>query len=467
MIFIYLTLFWILYKFYSNCSIKTSKIDIELLPDLDKIIGLESVKDEISCYMELINNDCTYLDWDVKLPRGILLIGPPGTGKTLLVKALAKELDIPIEVASGSDFVEMYVGVGALRIRKLFSRARQHKNCIIFIDEIDSVGSVRDMGNNSERANTLNQLLVEMDGFNSDTQILVFAATNMAKNLDAALLRSGRFDKKVYFDLPNVKEREKMFELYFSDTEIPITYMDLAKRTTGMSGADIANITNQAKLNAMYLDDKFLTTSHINEAIDEVMIGREKRERTLSISELERVAHHEAGHALIACLLKGATKPLKVSIIPRGEFALGFSQSQPEDKQIYTRDDILCKVAILYGGRIAEEIIYGDFSSGASDDIEKATSLLNSFVTRWGMETSYGPVNPRFTDLEDEEYDFNIIRELALYVENNVRRILTDNKKYIIKIAKSLLEKETIFFEDVKSIIKKKRLDTVSLVPYK
>ena len=434
------------------------------LPGLNQVIGLESVKEEIRQYMKLIKNDFTYLTWKVQLPKGILLIGPPGTGKTLLVKALAKELKIPVVAATGSDFVEKYVGVGASRVRKLFAKARKHKNCIVFIDEIDAVGSIRDVGVNSERAGTLNQLLVEMDGFNSDSRIIVFAATNLAKCLDPALCRSGRFDKKVYFDLPNKTEREKLFDLYVGKIKISnSSSRSLAKRTPGLSGADIANVVNQAKLNAMYNENLVITAHDMDSAIDEVMIGREKRERSLSAQELKRVAHHEAGHALISCLIKEACNPLKVSIIPRGEMALGFSQDQPRDKKLLVQCEILSKIAVLFGGRAAEKVIYEDFSTGARDDIEKATVLLDSYVTKWGMSDTYGPLNPKYLSTSEDKSSLVLIKKIAFSIETFVTDIVRRNQKYVRKIAKLLIERETIFYEDLINIISSKKMNSISL----
>ena len=307
---------------------------------LKDVIGLESVKEEIKYYMDFINNKKKYIDWDVKLPKGILLAGPPGTGKTLLVKTMAENLNIPIESMSGSEFVEMYVGVGASRVRDLFSRAKKKKKCIIFIDEIDAVGRVRGIDRNSERDSTLNQLLVEMDGFEVTDSIMVFAATNLVKNLDTALTRSGRFDKKVYFDPPNFKERKEMYELYLEDIKLPkkLSFEILSERSAGLTGADIANICNQAKINAIQANQpsSTLRDQDLQQAIDEIMIGREKRERMMTTEERERVSHHEAGHALMGFLLKDCTHPVKVSIIPRGEAALGFSQQKNINKKLYS-----------------------------------------------------------------------------------------------------------------------------------
>ena len=294
----YLWLFYCAIKIVNNASDgkllkKKKKKDKNDNDPLKKVIGLESVKEEIKYYMDFINNKSKYKEWEVNLPKGILLAGPPGTGKTLLVKTMADNLNIPIESMSGSEFVEMYVGVGASRVRKLFAKAKKHDKCIIFIDEIDAIGKKRGFDNNSERDNTLNQLLVEMDGFDETTNIIIFAATNLVKKLDSALTRSGRFDKKVYFDAPNFKERREMFKLYLEDIKLPphLSFEILSERGAGLTGADIATICNQAKINAIQ-GKQLLSTlreEDLQEAIDEIMIGREKRERTMTKEERERV----------------------------------------------------------------------------------------------------------------------------------------------------------------------------------
>ena len=430
---------------------------------LDDVVGLESVKEEIHHYMDFIKNRDKYKEWDVKVPKGILLAGPPGTGKTLLVKAIADSLDIPIISASGSEFVEMYVGVGASRVRKLFNKARSHDGCIIFIDEIDAVGSRRDADNNSERASTLNQLLTEMDGFDSDSNIMIFAATNLVSRLDPALVRSGRFDKKIYFDLPNVEERMEIFKLNMQNSEIGyIDYQELADRSTGLSGADIANVANQAKINAINRNQDSITDEDIQKALDEVMIGREKRERMLSPEERKRVAHHEAGHAIMGYLLEHAASPLKVSIIPRGEAALGFSQNKPDPSLLHTDEYILSQIAVLLGGRSAEYIIYGNLSTGASDDIEKITRLAESYHTRWGMSEQFGPFNPHSIKLEDDNVSTHC-QGLISDLEDFTLRILNENTKYIKKLAKKLLESETLSYQIVRKTIGKKRENSINI----
>ena len=422
---------------------------------LDKIIGLESVKKEIKYYLDFINNKNKYLEWNVKLPKGILLVGPPGTGKTLLVKTLANESKLPVIHTSGSEFVEMYVGVGASRVRKLFSQAKTHKKCIIFIDEIDAVGGKRNesYNGNSERASTLNQLLVEMDGFNESDNILVFAATNLVKNLDSALLRSGRFDKKIFFDPPNKDERIKLYELYLNNITLEGLQMEkLAEMSSGLTGADIANICNQSKINAIQDNNDFISYDNIEKAIEEVMIGREKPERKMNQYELKRVAHHEAGHALMGYLLKDSNPPIKVSILPRGEAALGFSQPKPEDRKLYTQEFLKAQICVLLGGRVAEKIIYNNYSSGASDDIEKVTRIVKEWYKSWGMDSTCGPINYNILDENQSKMTKKIIK-FVKNLENYTFTILTNHKDEMIKLAELLLDKETINYDDITTLL--------------
>jgi ATP-dependent metalloprotease FtsH len=429
-------------------------------PSLKNIIGLESVKDEIRYYMDFINNKEKYKKWNVKLPKGILLAGPPGTGKTLLVKTMAESLDIPIVSACGSEFVEMYVGVGASRIRELFEKAKKYEKCIIFIDEIDAVGKKRGYDNNSERDNTLNQLLVEMDGFDDNDNIMVFAATNMIRKLDRALTRSGRFDKKIYFDPPNFKERKQLFKLYLKNIEYSqsLTLDILAERTAGLTGADIASACNQAKINAIQNDKEIcsLNETDIQNAIDEIMIGREKRERSMNQQELERVSHHEAGHAIIGYLLANCSQPVKVSIVPRGEAALGFSQQKSNDNKLLTEDMVLSKIAVLLGGRCAEKLIYDNYSTGAYDDIEKLTNLAINYSGTWGLNKNIGPLNLQLFYQYGEniqDINFNESHELVLKIENWVFKVLKKYKRYVISIANQLIKNETIDYNTIKKIL--------------
>jgi len=456
----YMWLIFTLLKYiskYQKSSEKKEKTDDE---PLKNVIGLESVKEEIKYYMDFINNKDKYNDWDVKLPKGILLAGPPGTGKTLLVKTMAEDLDIPIESMCGSEFVEMYVGVGASRVRKLFKNAKNKEKCIIFIDEIDAVGKKRGYDRNSERDNTLNQLLVEMDGFDVTDNIIVFAATNLVKNLDPALTRSGRFDKKVYFDPPNFKERKEMFKLYFDEITLPsnLSFEILSERSAGLTGADIANVCNQSKINAIQANQPLSSVrdNDIQQAIDEVMIGREKRERTMSIDERKRVSFHEAGHALMGYILKYCTHPVKVSIVPRGEAALGYSQQKTTNQKLYSEESILSQIAVCLGGRISEYITFGNVSTGASDDIEKASNLVYKYCCIWGMSKEIGPINPTCMGIIGENISDNMFEECAAiikHIETIVEKYLRKHKTYIKNIAMDLLENETINYERIIELV--------------
>ena len=458
---IYLWFFFIGIKIVNNLfNNKNDKKDNKIL---NHIIGLESVKEEIIYYMDFINNKTKYKNWGVKLPKGILLAGPPGTGKTLLVKTMAKNLKIPIESVSGSEFVEKYVGVGASRVRNLFKKARRHKKCIIFIDEIDAVGRKRGFENNSERDSTLNQLLVEMDGFNETSNIIIFAATNLVNKLDPALIRSGRFDKKVYFDPPNFKERKDMYKLYLKNISLPLklSYDILAERSAGLTGADISNICNQAKINAIQgkMKDSSLREEDLQEAIDEIMIGREKRERSMTKEERERVSYHEAGHTLVGYILKDCNQPIKVSIVPRGQFALGYSQQVNDNKKLYEERYILSKIAVLLGGRVAEKIIYSNISSGAADDIEKVSELIYNYTCVWGMNDSIGPLNPNNMGVISKNLNDSIFincKNIIKNIEEFVFNLLKQNKKYIFTIGKELLKEETIDYNKIKMLLPNK-----------
>ncbi len=422
---------------------------------LNGIIGLESVKKDLTYYMDFIKNSSKYSKWNVKLPRGILLVGPPGTGKTLLVKTLAKEINVPIIHTSGSSFVEKYVGVGASRVRTLFENARKLKNCIIFIDEIDAIGKNRESGDtNSERDSTLNQLLVEMDGFKEDSSIIVFGATNLVRNLDKALLRSGRFDKKIYFDPPNKEERVQMYKMYLK--KVPkqsINYNKIAELSAGVNGADIANICNQAKINAIQEDKEKIEYSHLEKALDEIMIGREKPERKMTPDELKRVAYHEAGHALMGYILAHSEPPIKVSILPRGENALGFSQPKPTDNKLYTSEFIISHLCVLLAGRGAEKIFFQNYSSGAHDDISRATHMAGKYLFEWGMSESIGPIN--YLELNKNFTDKNLetLKSFIKKVETFTENILVENKSFVEKLALKLLDKETIVYDDINKIL--------------
>ena len=445
---------------------------------LSEVIGLNSVKEDLFYYFDFINNANEYKKWNVQIPKGVLLVGPPGTGKTLLVKAIAKNSGIPVIHTTGSDFVEMYVGVGASRVRNLFKQARSMKKCIIFIDEIDAVGKKRGHDRNSEREQTLNQLLTEMDGFKDiskegeNSVVMVFAATNIVKDLDPALLRSGRFDKKVYFDLPNKEERDELFKLYITgvknyknkkinNEEIAYDNFNtsyLSEISIGLSGADISTVINQAKIHAIKNKKLYFNDTDIVYAIDEVMIGIEKPERKLNKEELERVSYHEAGHAFMSFVLDGLEPPIKVSILPRGEAALGFSMQKPVDMKLHTENYLIKQILVLLAGRTTEKIFFYSLSSGAYDDIEKVTKIVESYFKDFGMSKKYGPLN--FNKLGKNNLDnfgeFNInqdIIEFILRIENICISILEKNKDSLVKIAELLLTKETIDYNDLYSNI--------------
>ena len=440
---------------------RTLETDIDL--KLENIIGLESVKKELKYYIDFIKNKQKYKKWEVKLPKGILLVGPPGTGKTLLVRTLAKSVSIPVIHMSGSEFVEMYVGVGAARVRNLFKKARKHEEgCIIFIDEIDAVGRKRNGnggGGDSERDSTLNQLLVEIDGFGKDDNIMVFGATNLVKNLDPALLRSGRFDKKVYFDPPNKEERIKIFELYLKNIDtIDINYSKLGELTSSLTGADIANVCNQAKINAIQETSDKINMDHVQKAIDEVMIGREKPERKMSEDERRRVSYHEAGHAIMSYILKYTNHPIKVSILPRGENTLGFSQSKPDDKKLYTQDYLMAQISVLLGGRVAEKIMYNNYSSGAYDDIERVTKLVKEWFCSWGMDSNSGAINYDVLSHDNKSMSDEMVTKIKTFVKDMEKftyQTLVQNKEHIISLGNLLLEKETITYDDVTNLLPK------------
>ncbi len=477
--FLYLTLLTVISFIYNNYE--ESSV-IEQIPDknnilnlknnneneekisMKSIVGLKSVKEEMKYYFDFINNSEKYKKWKVKLPRGILLVGPPGTGKTLLVKSLAKEIGIPVIHTSGSEFVEMYVGVGASRVRKLFSRAKSHRKCVIFIDEIDAVGKKRGNDTNSERDQTLNQLLVEMDGFDETTNIIVFAATNLVRDLDPALLRSGRFDKKIFFDSPNSDERKELFNLYLEkDMVSDLNYNDLANLTSGLTGADIANIVNQSKINAIQNNNDKITLKDVKTAIDEVMIGREKPERKMTKTELERVSKHEAGHAFMSYVLKNCEPPVKVSILPRGEAALGFSQQKPDDKKLYTQFYILSQICVLLAGRCAEKIFYNELSSGAHDDIEKVTQLVEHYYKNWGMSKKFGPLNFDNLKLKEDSKITKSIVSAVKKLEKFTTDILLENKNQIELLGNKLLEKETIESYDIKEVLDNSLENTIAI----
>jgi AFG3 family protein len=435
-----------------------------IITKLDDIAGYKDTKDEVQEYIEYLKSRDKYVKMNAKLPRGLLLVGKPGSGKTLLAKAIAGESNVSFIHCSGSDFNDRFIGMGSNRVGQLFKLARDNSPSIIFIDEIDSIGASREGYSNGvshEHNVTLNKLLVEMDGFSDNENILVIASTNRHKSLDSALTRSGRFDRKLVIDLPNIAERQEIFNLYLD--KIPIEDIDdfslkLAKKTSGVSGADVSNICNQAAILAVREEKDFVEWNHLERAIDDILIGIEKRSRMMTDQEKKIVAHHEAGHALMGYLLKDCSPPIKVSIIPRGVDALGFSQQEPEEKKLYNKDELLSKVSVLYGGRAAENIIFDSVTTGASDDIEKATDILYSMITTYGLNDEMPLLNyskSRQTNIGIDKQ--NIIENQMTDKSNKIyqwtKDILDSNKELIIKLATSLLENEVLLGEDISELI--------------
>jgi len=444
------------------------------------VAGIDESKQELEEIVDFLKNSQKYHTLGAKIPRGVLLVGAPGTGKTLLAKAVAGEAGVPFFSISGSDFVEMFVGVGASRVRDLFEQAKKHAPCIVFIDEIDAVGRQRGAGmggGHDEREQTLNQLLVEMDGFDGTTGIIIVAATNRPDILDNALLRPGRFDRQVVIDRPDILGREKILEVHAKGKPFApeVNLKTLAKRTPGFTGADLSNLINEAALLAARHEKKEIDMSDLEAAIDKIIAGPEKKSRIIDDQEKENTAYHEVGHALLAKLLKGCDPLHKVSIIPRG-MALGVTMTLPEkDHLTYRKSQLLSRIAMLLGGRIAEEITFGEgeISTGASNDIEKATDLIRKMVTSYGMSDKIGPIavgkrNEHVFMGRDFGADKNYSEEVASIIDREIKtiieeryefakKLLLENKDIIEEIVKVLLERETLDEKEVDEIIERIR----------
>ncbi len=445
------------------------------------IAGNIEVKEEVEELVDYLKNPKKYSSAGARIPKGILLGGPPGTGKTLVAKATAGEANVPFYFISASNFVEMFVGVGAKRVREMFKEARKNSPAIIFIDELDAVGRSRGAGmggGNDEREQTLNQLLVEMDGITENAGILVMAATNRPDVLDPALLRPGRFDRIITVGLPDIKEREEILRLHAKGKRMDktISFKGIAKRTPGYSGAQLENVINEASLLSVREDTGVITIEQIDEAIDRVMSGPAKKNRTISKEELEMVAYHEAGHAVVGIIIPGGNKVQKITIIPRGE-AGGYNLMIPEKEKYYSsKSDLEASIKSFMGGRAAEEIIYGkkSISNGASDDISKATDIARRMVTEWGMSTTLGPVkyeeaagspflgrdygkNKSFSDSVALEIDTEI-RKIIESSQKVAYKVIKENMKLLELIKTSLLENETIVSEEIEYIAKHLKL---------
>lgn len=436
------------------------------------VAGQEEAKDSLVEIVDFLHNPKKYAEIGAKLPKGALLVGPPGTGKTLLAKAVAGEAHVPFFSISGSDFVEMFVGMGAARVRDLFKQAEEKAPCIIFIDEIDAIGKSRDgnIGGNDEREQTLNQLLAEMDGFDSSKGVVILGATNRPEILDKALLRPGRFDRRVIVDRPDLKGREDILKVHIKDVKVSdeIDLTSIAKATPGAVGADLANMVNEAALRAVKNNRKAVEQEDLEEAIEVIIAGKEKKDRILSAKEKKIVAFHEVGHALVAALLKNTDPVHKITIVPRTMGALGYTMQLPEEeKYLVTKEEMINEITILLGGRAAEEIEFNIVSTGASNDIEKATQTARNMVTIYGMSDKFDmmgieSVSNRYLDgravqncsdktaaMADEE-----VLHLIKTAHENAKNTLLENRDLLTKIAEKLLEKETIMGDEFMELVK-------------
>ena len=438
--------------------------------DFGDVAGMEEAKQEVREIIDFLKSPKKYTDLGGKIPKGVLLVGPPGTGKTLLAKAVAGEANVPFFSLSGSDFMEMFVGVGVSRVRDLFKQAKEKSPCIIFIDEIDSIGRSRSKNANfsggaEERENTLNQLLTEMDGFSPNQGVIVLAATNRADILDKALLRSGRFDRQIHVDLPDYQERVEIFKVHLKplrlESDFDLTF--LAKQTPGFSGADIANVCNEAALIAARRDGKEVMKQDFLDAIDRIVGGLERKSKVLTDSEKQKIAYHEAGHATVSWHLEHASPLLKVSIIPRGR-SLGAAWYVPEERQLNTKEQMFQEMCALLGGRASEYVVFGELSTGALNDLERVNKMAYAMVAYYGMSSEL--INACYYDSSGEsEYAFNkpysestaekIDSEVAALVARAYKKaedILLEHREGLNRLAELLIKDEVIFAEDLEKI---------------
>ncbi|MDA9843754.1 ATP-dependent zinc metalloprotease FtsH [Flavobacteriaceae bacterium] len=454
--------------FDKNTDVKTTFKDVA---------GLEGAKEEIQEIVDFLKNPSKYTVLGGKIPKGALLVGPPGTGKTLLAKAVAGEAKVPFFSLSGSDFVEMFVGVGASRVRDLFKQAKDKSPAIIFIDEIDAIGRARGKsnitGSNDERENTLNQLLTEMDGFGTNTNVIVVAATNRADVLDKALMRAGRFDRQIYVDLPDLNERKEIFKVHLNPLK-SVKNLDvdfLAKQTPGFSGADIANVCNEAALIAARKNKKSVGKQDFLDAVDRIIGGLEKKNKIITPEEKKTIAFHEAGHAVVSWLLEHAAPLVKVTIVPRGQ-SLGAAWYLPEERQIVRTEQMLDEMCAALGGRAAEKVIFDKISTGALSDLEKVTRQARAMVSVYGLNEKLGNITYydssgqseyNFTKPYSEETAQKIDHEISGIIEKQYLRainLLADSKDKLIQLAERLLEKEVIFKDDLETILGKRPYKT-------
>lgn len=439
------------------------------------VAGLDEAKVEVMEIVDFLKNPKKYTNLGGKIPKGALLVGPPGTGKTLLAKAVAGEAQVPFFSMSGSDFVEMFVGVGASRVRDLFKQAREKSPCIIFIDEIDAIGRARGKNavmSNDERENTLNQLLVEMDGFGGDSGVIILAATNRPDVLDAALLRPGRFDRQISIDIPDVNGREKIFNVHLAPIKKApnLDVKKLASQTPGFAGADIANICNEAALIAARANKEYVEMQDFNDAIDRVIGGLEKKNKIILPEEKRIIAYHEAGHAVSSWFLEHAHPLVKVSIVPRGVAALGYAQYLPKEQFLYTVPQMFDQMVGLFGGRAAEELIFGQISTGAQNDLERVTKMAYSMVSIYGMNKDIGHVSFHDSQQENPYMSKPYSEATAELIDQQVRTmimeqyqrsidLLTKHMDALEAVAQELLDKEVIFKDDLERIIGKRPFD--------
>lgn len=435
------------------------------------VAGLYGAKEEVMEIVDFLKNPSKYTALGGKIPKGALLVGPPGTGKTLLAKAVAGEANVPFFSISGSDFVEMFVGVGASRVRDLFRQAKEKAPCIVFIDEIDAVGRARaknaGFSSNDERENTLNQLLTEMDGFDTNSGVIILAATNRADILDKALLRAGRFDRQIHVDLPELKERVEIFKVHMKGLKIDPNFdvEFIAKNTPGFSGADIANVCNEAALTAARKNKPMVDKADFLDAVDRIVGGLERKSATIMTPEEKRTtAYHEAGHAVVGWLLPYGDNVFKVSIIPRGQ-ALGLTWYLPDEKKMYPKSYMIQQMCCLIGGRVAEEIVNGEPATGALNDLERMTNMAYGMVQYYGMSEKIGnvsfydstgsrgyelskPYSEKTAEVMDQE-----VKDLVNSVHEQTKKLLLDHKEGFVQVAELLLEKEVIFAEDIENIL--------------